>query len=240
MKIGTMDTNHIIEFAGLDVYQDDNLVLSNVNLNVSKGEFLYLIGKVGSGKTSLIKIINAELETKKAQKAKVVGFDLLKLKSKQVSQLRRRLGVIFQDFKLLPDRSVHDNLQFVLKATSWKDKAKIEQRIKDVLEMVDLNTKAFKKPHQLSGGEQQRVAIARALLNNPEIIVADEPTGNLDPETSENIIRLLFDINKIAGITIVMATHNHGLIKKFPTRTIRCENGEVTEVATNTEIDFEY
>lgn len=240
MKIGDMDTNYIIDFKGLDVYQDDNLVLSDVNLEVSKGEFLYLIGKVGSGKTSLIKIINAELEAKRAQKAEVVGFDLLNLKSKQIPLLRRRLGVVFQDFKLLPDRSVHDNLQFVLKATSWKDKAKIEQRIKDVLEMVDLFTKAYKKPHQLSGGEQQRVAIARALLNNPELIVADEPTGNLDPETSEIIMRLLFDINRVAGITIVMATHNHGLIKKFPTRTIKCENGIVGEVATNAEIELEY
>lgn len=235
-----MDTNYIIEFEGLEVYQDDNLVLSDVNLNVSKGEFLYLIGKVGSGKTSLIKIINAELEAKKAKKAVVTGFNLLTLKSKEIPQLRRRLGVVFQDFKLLPDRSVHDNLQFVLKATSWKDKTKIEQRIKDVLEMVDLYTKAYKKPHQLSGGEQQRVAIARALLNNPELIVADEPTGNLDPETSETIMRLLFDINKIAGITIVMATHNHGLIKKFPTRTIRCEDGLICEVATNAEIELEY
>ena len=235
-----MNSNHIIEFAGLDVYQDDNLILSDVNLDVNKAEFIYLIGKVGSGKTSLIKVINAELEAKKAKKAIVAEFDLLKLKVKQIPLLRRRLGVVFQDFKLLPDRSVHDNLQFVLKATSWKDKAKIEQRIKDVLDMVDLNTKAYKKPHQLSGGEQQRVAIARALLNNPELIVADEPTGNLDPETSETIMRLLFDINKIAGITIVMATHNHGLIKKFPTRTIRCENGTICEVATNTEIELEY
>ncbi|MDR0661133.1 MAG: ATP-binding cassette domain-containing protein [Prevotellaceae bacterium] len=234
-----MSTNHIIEFAGLDVYQDDNLVLSDVNLNVSKGEFLYLIGKVGSGKTSLIKIINAELDAKKATKAEVAGFNLLTLKSNQIPLLRRTLGVVFQDFKLLPDRSVHDNLQFVLKATSWKDKVKIERRIKDVLEMVDLFTKAYKKPHQLSGGEQQRVAIARALLNNPQLIVADEPTGNLDPETSETIMRLLFDINKVAGITIVMATHNHGLIKKFPTMTIKCENGSICEVAANAEIELD-
>lgn len=233
-------SNSIIEFEGLDVFQDDNLVLSNVNLNVCKGEFLYLIGRVGSGKTSLIKIINAELEVRKAQKAAVAGFNLIKIKTKQIPSLRRRLGVVFQDFKLLPDRSVYDNLRFVLKATSWKDKAKIEQRIQEVLSMVDLTTKAYKMPHQLSGGEQQRVAVARALLNNPELIVADEPTGNLDPETSETIIRLLFDINKVAGITIVMATHNHGLIKKFPTRTIRCEGGEVHEAATNTEIEFEY
>ncbi len=240
LKIGMMDGSYIIDFEELEVCQDDNLVLSDVNLKVSKGEFLYLIGKVGSGKTSLIKVINAELETKKARKAEVVGFDLLRLKSKQIPLLRRKLGVVFQDFKLLPDRSIYDNLQFVLKATSWKDKAKIEQRIKDVLEMVNLYTKAYKKPHQLSGGEQQRVAIARALLNNPELIVADEPTGNLDPETSETIMRLLFDINKAAGITIVMATHNHGLIKKFPTRTIRCEDGIISEVATNTEIELEY
>lgn len=235
-----MDTDYIIEFAVLDVYQGDNLVLADVNLSVGKGEFLYLIGRVGSGKTSLIKVINAELEARKAQKAVVAGFDLLKLKSKQIPQLRRSLGVVFQDFKLLPDRSVLGNLQFVLKATGWKDKVKIEQRIKDVLEMVDLNTKAYKKPHQLSGGEQQRVAIARALLNNPKLIVADEPTGNLDPETSEAIMRLLFDINKIAGITIVMATHNHGLIKKFPARTVRCENGIVKEVVANAEIELEY
>ncbi len=234
-----MSNEYIIDFEGLDVVQDDNLVLSDVHFQVKKGEFIYLIGRVGSGKTSLIKVINAELPVIVAQTAAVAEFNLRKLKPKQIPLLRRKMGVIFQDFKLLTDRTVHDNLSFVLKATGWKDKALIEQRIRAVLEHVDLISKSYKMPHQLSGGEQQRVAIARALLNQPEMIVADEPTGNLDPETSESIMHLLYDINKQSGITIVIATHNHGLLKKFPGRTFRCDRNAIAELAGDTEMELD-
>jgi cell division transport system ATP-binding protein len=223
-----MELDNIIDLQNIDVFQKENLVLSNVDLRISKGEFVYLIGKTGSGKTSLLKIIYAELPVKSGD-ATVAGFSLNKLKNREVPLLRRKLGIIFQDFQLLSDRSVYDNLLFVLKATGWKSKQKIEQRINDVLDKVELGTKGYKMPHQLSGGEQQRVAIARALLNDPEIILADEPTGNLDPETSKGIMKLLFAI-RTTGRAVVMATHNYSLFRDFPSRTMKCEEGAVEEL----------
>jgi cell division transport system ATP-binding protein len=229
-----MDT--IIDFQNASIYQDDYLVLSDVSFNVSRGEFVYLIGRVGSGKTSLIKTINAELPLKDGT-SEVAGFHLEKLKRKNIPNLRRKLGIVFQDFQLLIDRSVRDNLLFVLKATGWNNQADIDSRINEVLEKTGLEFKHYKMPHQLSGGEQQRVVIARALLNNPDIILADEPTGNLDPETSESIIKILFEISN-SGRAVVMATHNYTLLKKFAARTLKCENGKLSEMKLTAEIDF--
>ncbi len=218
-----MAAKPIIELKKLSVFQRKNLVLTNVNLNLYKGEFAYLIGKTGSGKSSLLKTLYAELPVIDGD-ARIAGFDLKIIKRKEIPFLRRRLGIVFQDFQLLEDRSVYDNLLFVLKATGWKEKKQIEQRIHQVLLQVDLVSKAYKMPYQLSGGEQQRVAIARALLNEPEVILADEPTGNLDPETSNGILRLLMGISE-GGQAVVMATHNYNLIHKFPARIIKCEEG---------------
>ncbi|MEA2106882.1 MAG: ATP-binding cassette domain-containing protein [Bacteroidota bacterium] len=232
-----MALDTIIEFENAQIFQKDNLILKDVNLSITKGEFVYFIGKVGSGKTSLIKTINAEIPLKEGE-GKVAGFDLTKIKTKQVPHLRRKLGIVFQDFKLLTDRSVFDNLQFVLKATGWKNKNEINDRIADVLDRVGLSYKGYKMPHQLSGGEQQRVVIARALLNDPEIILADEPTGNLDPETSENLMKILFDISN-NGRAVIMATHDYNMVKKFTARTVKFEDGKVTEQDQTKEIDFE-
>jgi cell division transport system ATP-binding protein len=229
-----MDT--IIDFQDASIFQDDYLVLSDVSFKVNSGEFVYLIGRVGSGKTSLIKTINAELPLKEGH-ALVTGFQLEKLRMKSVPNLRRKLGIVFQDFQLLIDRTVYDNLLFVLKATGWKSQAEIEARINEVLEKTGLEYKHYKMPHQLSGGEQQRVVIARALLNNPDIILADEPTGNLDPETSESIIRILFEISN-SGRAVIMATHNYTLLKKFAARTLKCEDGKLSELELTAEIDF--
>jgi len=226
----------IISFSHADIIHGDHLVLKDVTFSVNPGEFVYLIGKVGSGKTSLVKTLNAELRLSRG-KADVVGYALHLLKKSQIPFLRRRIGVVFQDFQLLTDRTVHDNLLFVLHATGWKTKKNPEQRIKDVLQMVGMATKGFKMPHQLSGGEQQRVAIARALLNAPDLILADEPTGNLDPETSSEIMDLLLNIHQ-AGKTVVMVTHNYNLLKKYPFRTLKCENERVIEMETLQEIDF--
>ena len=215
---------------------DDHLILNNVNLSVERGEFIFVIGRVGSGKTSLIKTLNAELPLKEGTGI-VSGFQLEKLRRREIPLLRRKLGIVFQDFKLLNDRSVESNLEFALKATGWKDKDEIKNRIAEVLEKVDLGYKGFKMPHQLSGGEQQRVVIARALLNDPEIILADEPTGNLDPATSEDIMNILLEISK-NGRAVMMATHNYNLIKRFPSRTLKCEKESL--VSTNlseTDID---
>jgi cell division transport system ATP-binding protein len=231
-----MSNQPIITFSHADILHGDHLVLKDINFSINPGEFVYLIGKVGSGKTSLVKTLNAELPLSKG-KAHVVGFALHLLKKRQIPYLRRRMGIVFQDFQLLTARSVYDNRVFVLQATGWKKKNNPEQRIKDVLRMVDLSNKGYKMPHQLSGGEQQRVAIARALLNAPNLILADEPTGNLDPETSSEIMDLLIDL-KNAGKTVVMVTHNYNLLKKFPFRTIKCENEQVTEVEGLQEIDF--
>ncbi|MBN2612881.1 MAG: ATP-binding cassette domain-containing protein [Bacteroidales bacterium] len=226
----------IINFQNASIFQDNYLVLSDVSFKVDKGEFVYLIGRVGSGKSSLIKTINAELPLKEGT-AEVAGFQLENLKTRQVPALRRKLGIVFQDFQLLTDRSVYDNLLFVLKATGWKNQAEMEARINEVLEKTGLEHKHYKMPHQLSGGEQQRVVIARALLNNPDIILADEPTGNLDPETSESIIKILFEISS-TGRAVVMATHNYTLLKKYNARTLKCENGKLSETGHTEEIDF--
>ncbi len=231
-----MATQPVISFSNAGIFHGDHLVLTDVTFSVDPGEFVYLIGKVGSGKTSLVKTLNAELPLRRGQ-ATVVGYALHSLKKVHVPYLRRRMGIVFQDFQLLSDRTVYDNLAFVLHATGWKKKEDLNQRIKDVLNKVGLSTKGYKMPHQLSGGEQQRVAIARALLNNPALILADEPTGNLDPETSSEIMDLLIEI-KNAGQTVVMVTHNYNLLKKYPFRTLKCENEHVTEVEALQEIDF--
>ncbi len=228
--------NNIITFNEVSIFHDDHLVLSDVSFNVSNGEFVYLIGKVGSGKTSLIKTINVELPLKVGT-ASVVNYQIDKIKRKQIPGLRRKLGIVFQDFQLLIDRSVYENLLFVLKATGWNNKKEIDEKITEVLNKVDLDYKGYKMPHQLSGGEQQRVVIARALLNDPEIILADEPTGNLDPETSEGIIKILRGISN-TGRAVIMATHNYTLLKKFDARTLKCENGKLSEVDKTSEIDF--
>ena len=222
-----MESNVIIKFDKVSIYHNENLILANVSLEVDKGEFVYLIGKTGSGKSSLLKTLYADLEVKNGN-ATVAGYDLRTLRTKEIPFLRRKLGIVFQDFQLLMDRSVAENLYFVMQATGWKNKKEMQRRMHEVLAKVNLETKANKMPHKLSGGEQQRVGIARALLNNPEIILADEPTGNLDPETSEGIIGLLFDISK-TGSAILMATHNYTFFEKFPARTLRCEAGNIRE-----------
>ena len=226
----------IIELTNCTIWQQDHLVLSDVNLSVSKGEFMYLVGRVGSGKSSLIKTLNAQIPLKEGI-GLVAGYNLSKLKRREIPYLRRKIGIVFQDFQLLIDRSVIENLEFVLKATGWKNKQEINTRIAEVLEKVGLGLKGYKMPHQLSGGEQQRVVIGRALLNDPDIILADEPTGNLDPETSEGIIKLLQDISK-TGRAVVVATHNYTLLKKFSARTIKCEEGRLMEVSNDEEMEL--
>ena len=220
-----MENSPIIQFEKVSIYQGDSLVLANISLTISKGEFVYLIGKTGSGKSTLLKVIYGEIPVHTGS-ASIAEYDLRKLKHKQIPFLRRRLGIVFQDFQLLMDRSVADNLFFVMNATGWKDKKLMQKRLLEVLAMVNLETKGKKMPHQLSGGEQQRIGIARALINDPELILADEPTGNLDPETSEGIIGLLYDISK-TGSAVLLATHNYTFFDKFPSRTLRCENGNV-------------
>ena len=224
-----MSAETIISFENASIKVNGHLVLYDVNLTVDKNEFVYIIGKVGSGKTSLIKTINAEYPLEKGY-GTVAGFQLDKLKRRQIPKLRRKLGIVFQDFKLLNDRTIWKNLEFVLRATGWKNRKEIQSRISEVLEKVGLEAKGYKMPHQLSGGEQQRVVIARAMLNNPEVILADEPTGNLDPATSDEIMHILYDIAQ-SGRTVLMATHNYTMIKKYPARTVRCENDTV--VTTN-------
>lgn len=223
----------IISLKEASVYQKLNLVLSGVNLEITEGEFVYLIGKVGSGKTSLLKTLYAELPLNEGE-GTVAGFDLRKIKRHEISFLRRKIGMVFQDFQLLPDRNVFDNLAFVLSATGWKDKIRINNRIKEVLERVTFQYKEDKFPHQLSGGEQQRVVIARALLNDPEMILADEPTGNLDPDTSEQLMKLMQSISE-NGRAILMATHNYEMIRKFPGRTLKCDDGKLITSGPGTQ-----
>ena len=222
-----MEKQPVINFNKVSIYQKEALILANVSLTVSKGEFVYLIGKTGSGKSSLLKTLYGDLPLKNGS-ASVSEYDLRKLRPKQIPYLRRKLGIVFQDFQLLMDRTVSENLLFVMHATNWKDKKQMQKRLMEVLAKVNLETKHSKMPHQLSGGEQQRIGIARALINEPEIILADEPTGNLDPETSEGIIGLLFDISR-TGSAVMMATHNYTFFEKFPARTLLCEGGNVID-----------
>ncbi|WP_203293318.1 cell division ATP-binding protein FtsE [Luteirhabdus pelagi] len=214
------------------IFQRDNLVLSDVTVSVDEGEFVYLIGKTGTGKSSFMKTLYGDLPLQKGE-GEIVGFDLASLKEKDIPFLRRKLGVVFQDFQLLNDRTVKDNLKFVLTATGWKDKKEMESKIEEVLGKVGMKTKAFKYPYQLSGGEQQRVAIARALLNDPELILADEPTGNLDPQTSVEVMEVLQEINK-NGNTILMATHDYALLLKYPSKTLKCDENQIFEVVQKT------
>jgi cell division transport system ATP-binding protein len=233
-----MEAKKIVELINADIYQRESLILSNVNLEINSGEFIYVIGKVGTGKSSLIKTLNAEIPLISGI-GTVAGFQLNGMKQREVADLRRKLGVVFQDFRLLTDRNVHDNLAFVLKATGWKNKIEIESRIAEVLESVGVLDKLMKMPHQLSGGEQQRVVIGRAILNDPELLLADEPTGNLDPETSEEILDLFLRINQ-TGKTVIMVTHDYASIAQKPNRTLVCANNQITDSATNnTTVDFE-
>ena len=221
----------LIEYKNVSIYQADKCILKDVNFHVDEGEFTYLIGKVGSGKSSLLKTLYCELDLVdgETEKAEILGRDLTTIRRKDIPALRKELGIIFQDFQLLHDRSVHKNFEFVLKATGWKDKKARNERISEVLEEVGMSEKADKMPHELSGGEQQRIAIARALLNNPKLIIADEPTGNLDPETASSILQLLKDITA-TGTAIVMTTHNIPLIDKYPGIVYKCQDGKITDI----------
>jgi cell division transport system ATP-binding protein len=221
----------IVSIEGANIYQGEALILRDVNFTIGRGEFVYLVGKTGTGKSSLLKTLYGEL-TLREGKASVVGFDLTEMDWKKVPFLRRNLGVVFQDFQLLTDRNVHDNLRFVLKATGWKDEHLIEEKINDVLDKVGLKNKGYKMPFEMSGGEQQRVDIARALLNSPKLILADEPTGNLDPETSDEIMQLLIQISKDYGTSVLMATHDFIVINRYPSRMLKTENSRVLDSIT--------
>lgn len=215
-----------IKYHNVEIRQQENIVLEDVDLKIQSGEFVYLIGKVGAGKSSLLKTLYGELDIYKGD-AEVLGYDMAHIRRKQIPALRKRIGIVFQDFQLLIDRNVWDNLDFVLRATGWKDKGRRRLRIEEVLKKVGMETKGYKMPHELSGGEQQRIVIARAILNTPEIILADEPTGNLDPETGRQIVQLLKDISKSGGSTVIMTTHNMSLLEEFPGKVYRCENHQV-------------
>lgn len=219
----------LIDYRKVNIYQADKLILKDVDFHADEGEFIYIIGKVGSGKSSLLKTIYCELDVNEAEQAEVMNNNIISIRRKDVPELRRQMGIIFQDFQLLSDRNVHDNLIFVLKATGWKDKKEMDERIDEVLENVDMKEMKLKMPHELSGGEQQRIAIARAILNHPKLIVADEPTGNLDPETSTNIVKLLRQISQ-TGTAIIMTTHNIGILSQFPGIVYRCHANELQEI----------
>jgi cell division transport system ATP-binding protein len=220
---------NLIDYKGVNIYQESQLVLQDVDVQIGEGEFIYLTGKVGAGKSTFLKTLYGELPVKEGE-AHVMDYDMVSLKRRHLPDLRKKLGVIFQDFQLLTDRSVDANLRFVLKATGWKNKVEINQRISDVLELVGMSTKGYKMPSELSGGEQQRIVIARAILNRPKLILADEPTGNLDAETSHQIVELLQQICK-AGSTVVMITHNMNLLEQFPGRQLHCEDHRLVEVS---------
>lgn len=222
----------VVQLRGVNIYQGNSLILQDVNFTIESGEFVYLVGKTGTGKSSLLKTLYGELPLKEGT-CNVVGFDLRDMNWKKVPFLRRNLGVVFQDFQLMTDRNVHENLKFVLKATGWKDEKLIEEKINDVLNKVGLKSKGFKMPFEMSGGEQQRVDIARALLNSPKLILADEPTGNLDPETSDEIMQLLFQIAKDYGTAIIMATHDFIVINRYPSRMLTTERSRVIDTSVN-------
>ena len=227
----------LISFRDADIFGGDNIVIYGLNMDIFSGDFVYIVGKVGSGKTSIIRTMTAENPLEKGD-GTVCGFDLRKIRSKDIPYLRRRLGVVFQDFQLLMDRSVEQNLEFVLRSTGWRDRMKIDDRIAEVLDDVGMRTKAHKMPHQLSGGEQQRIAIARALLNSPEVIIADEPTGNLDAETADGIMQLLLKLNA-EGTAIVMVTHNRSIFEKYHGRVFSCRDESCTEQSDSVEIDLD-
>ena len=220
--------NALITYRNVEICQQEQVVLKNVSFEVGPSEFIYLTGKVGSGKSSLLKTLYAELPLE-GEEATVLGYNLLNIRNRDIPYLRRQMGIVFQDFQLLTDRSVADNLKFVLGATGWKDKQAMDQRINEVLNQVGMGSKGYKMPHELSGGEQQRIVIARALLNEPKLILADEPTGNLDPETGQRIVELLHTICSESGTTILMSTHNTRWLNEFPARTLRVEDGQLTE-----------
>lgn len=222
-----MSEQYILQLKNVKVFQKDTLILHDVNMEVKRRDFIYIIGRTGSGKSSFLKTLYGDLELKEAEMANIAGYDLTKLKTKDIPYLRRKIGIVFQDFQLLTDRNVEENLRFVLEATGWKEQALIQSKINDTLELVMLQGKNHKFPYQLSGGEQQRVVIARALLNDPKIILADEPTGNLDPKTSDDIMSLLFNINKELGTPVIMATHNYQLIDRFPGTVYICANQQL-------------
>lgn len=226
-----MEPANIIRLEQVSIFQNKNLILNNVNLQVANGEFVYLIGKTGSGKSSLLRVLYGDLALTQGE-GTVAGFNLRKIRNSEIPKLRRKLGIVFQDFQLLSDRTAKANLEFVLQATGWTDPVKIQERINEVLSKVSLSTKGFKMPHELSGGEQQRLAIARALLNDPQVILADEPSGNLDPETSNEIMNLFFEISN-SGRAVVMATHNYSLLEKFPARIVKFELGKVFDTEIN-------
>lgn len=223
-----MNNDILLTLSDVDICRNENMILRNANFKLKRGEFVYVIGKVGSGKSTLLKSIYCEMPIKRGE-CTVFEYSVHKIKNKHVPHLRRKLGIVFQDFQLLTDRSVEKNLEFVLRATGWDQKGKIRDRISEVLQQVGMNNKGYKMPHELSGGEQQRIVIARALLNSPEIILADEPTGNLDPETGSQIVHLLHEICR-NGTSVMMTTHNYTLVKSFPGRVIKCDNGQLIEV----------
>lgn len=223
-----MEDSSLLRLKDIEIVREEHIILHDSSLEVCKGEFVYLIGKVGTGKSSLLKSLYCEVPIQEGE-ASLMGYDLRRIRRKQIPYLRRKVGIVFQDFQLLTDRTVWQNLEFVLKATGWKKKIEIKERIGEVLAQVGMQTKGYKRPHELSGGEQQRIVIARALLNEPELILADEPTGNLDPETGTHIVQLLHDICK-KGTAVLMSTHNYTLVETFPARIVKCENQRLKDV----------